>query len=151
MAGYFAFSSGDQNFESHHRVHMKRFQMGEDTVHFCLRVMVGVIILYDHVHPTGAFCKGSRIDVSCEFFVSKSCVDLLNFNIRTVNRVDRRLEHTSAILFTSLLTGDLLISTKVGKFPYLSPSEFMPVNCHSVMSIVHFFNYSLQTKCCFAV
>ena len=46
------------------RVHMQRFQMGEDTVHFCLRVMVGVIILYDHVHPAGAFCKGSRIDVS---------------------------------------------------------------------------------------
>lgn len=44
-------------------VHMQRFQMGEDTVHFCLRVMVGVIILYDHVHPTGAFCKGSRIDI----------------------------------------------------------------------------------------
>lgn len=43
--------------------HIKRFQMGEDTVHFCLRVMVGVIILYDHVHPTGAFCKGSKIDI----------------------------------------------------------------------------------------
>lgn len=44
--------------------------MGEDTVHFCLRVMVGVIILYDHVHPSGAFCKGSKIDVS-RFFYKK--------------------------------------------------------------------------------
>jgi len=31
---------------------------------FCLRVMVGVIILYDHVHPIGAFAKSSPIDVS---------------------------------------------------------------------------------------
>jgi len=31
---------------------------------FCLRVMVGVIILYDHVHPVGAFAKTSPIDVS---------------------------------------------------------------------------------------
>jgi len=31
---------------------------------FCLRVMVGVIILYDHVHPIGAFAKTSPIDVS---------------------------------------------------------------------------------------
>lgn len=26
--------------------------------------MVGVIILYDHVHPVGAFAKNSGIDVS---------------------------------------------------------------------------------------
>lgn len=31
---------------------------------FCLRVMVGVIILYDYVHPVGAFAKSSKIDVS---------------------------------------------------------------------------------------
>lgn len=31
---------------------------------FCMRVMVGVIILYDHVHPVGAFAKTSKIDVS---------------------------------------------------------------------------------------
>ena len=35
---------------------------------FCLRVMVGVIILYDHVHPIGAFNKASTIDVSTIFF-----------------------------------------------------------------------------------
>ncbi|ELK38142.1 Protein FAM49B [Myotis davidii] len=35
----------------------------EETVSFCLRVMVGVIILYDHVHPVGAFAKTSKIDV----------------------------------------------------------------------------------------
>ncbi len=36
----------------------------EETVSFCLRVMVGVIILNDHVHPVGAFAKTSKIDVS---------------------------------------------------------------------------------------
>jgi CYRIA/CYRIB Rac1 binding domain len=36
----------------------------EETVMFCLRVMVGVIILYDHVHPVGAFAKSSPIAVS---------------------------------------------------------------------------------------
>ncbi|XP_023230474.1 protein FAM49B-like [Centruroides sculpturatus] len=35
----------------------------EETVLFVLRVMVGVIILYDHVHPVGAFAKSSHIDV----------------------------------------------------------------------------------------
>ena len=35
-----------------------------DTMLFCMRVMVGVIILYDHVHPVGAFAKTSKIDVS---------------------------------------------------------------------------------------
>eukprot|EP01136_Pigoraptor_vietnamica_P013064 Opistho-1_new@53655 len=39
-----------------------RFQ-NQDTALFCLRVMVGVIILYDHVHPVGAFNKKSTIDM----------------------------------------------------------------------------------------
>ena len=34
---------------------------------FCMRVMVGVIILYDHVHPVGAFSKTSKIDVRVAF------------------------------------------------------------------------------------
>eukprot|EP00128_Syssomonas_multiformis_P008907 Colp12_sorted_trinity150504_noHs@33408 len=40
----------------------QRFQ-SQDTVLFCLRVMVGVIILYDHVHPVGAFSKKSVVDI----------------------------------------------------------------------------------------
>jgi len=40
----------------------------EDTVMFCLRVMVGVIILYDHVHPVGAFAKSSPIDVRSSYY-----------------------------------------------------------------------------------
>ncbi|UXI16677.1 SRY-related HMG box C protein [Sarcoptes scabiei] len=36
----------------------------EETVYFVLRVIVGVIILYDHVHPIGAFAKTTtQIDV----------------------------------------------------------------------------------------
>uniref|UniRef100_A0A8C8EHS0 CYRIA/CYRIB Rac1 binding domain-containing protein n=1 Tax=Oncorhynchus tshawytscha TaxID=74940 RepID=A0A8C8EHS0_ONCTS len=41
-----------------------------DTVLFCMRVMVGVIILYDHVHPVGAFAKTSKIDM-------KGCIKVL--------------------------------------------------------------------------
>uniref|UniRef100_A0AAY4DWA2 CYRIA/CYRIB Rac1 binding domain-containing protein n=1 Tax=Denticeps clupeoides TaxID=299321 RepID=A0AAY4DWA2_9TELE len=47
----------------------KRFA-SEDTVLFCLRVMVGVIILYDYVHPAGAFIKSSKIDM-------KGCIKVL--------------------------------------------------------------------------
>ncbi|XP_030836378.1 protein FAM49B-like [Strongylocentrotus purpuratus] len=42
----------------------------EDTSLFCMRIMVGLIILYDHVHPVGAFDKKSSIDV-------KSCIKVL--------------------------------------------------------------------------
>lgn len=45
------------------RNYRSKFQ-NEETELFCMRVMVGVIILYDHVHPVGAFSKGSSIDVS---------------------------------------------------------------------------------------
>lgn len=53
------------------REYRSRFT-NEETVSFCLRVMVGVIILYDHVHPVGAFAKTSKIDVSCSSDV-KQC------------------------------------------------------------------------------
>ena len=33
----------------------------EETVQFILRVMVAIVILYDHVHPTGVFAKGILI------------------------------------------------------------------------------------------
>lgn len=42
----------------------------EETQLFILRVMVALIILYDHVHPTGAFAKASTVDV-------KGCVKVL--------------------------------------------------------------------------
>ncbi|XP_063234676.1 CYFIP-related Rac1 interactor B [Bacillus rossius redtenbacheri] len=42
----------------------------EETQLFVLRVMVGLVILYDHVHPHGAFVRASNVDV-------KGCVKLL--------------------------------------------------------------------------
>uniref|UniRef100_T1HVW7 DUF1394 domain-containing protein n=1 Tax=Rhodnius prolixus TaxID=13249 RepID=T1HVW7_RHOPR len=42
----------------------------EETELLVLRVMVGLVILYDHVHPQGAFTKSSNLDV-------KGCVRLL--------------------------------------------------------------------------
>ncbi|XP_071965378.1 CYFIP-related Rac1 interactor B-like [Antedon mediterranea] len=46
-----------------------RFQ-NDETLLFCLRVMVGSIILFDHVHPVGAFDRRSPIDI-------KSCIKVL--------------------------------------------------------------------------
>ena len=59
-----------------------RFEL-EDTVLFCLRVMVGVIILYDHIHPVGAFAKTTNIDVSvcvcaCMCIVVEALATVLN-------------------------------------------------------------------------
>jgi hypothetical protein len=45
----------------------------EETAMFCLRVMVGVIILYDHVHPVGAFAKTSPINI-------KNCIRVLKLH-----------------------------------------------------------------------
>ncbi|KAK9503035.1 hypothetical protein O3M35_011688 [Rhynocoris fuscipes] len=42
----------------------------EETELLVLRVMVGLVILYDHVHPQGAFTKSSNLDV-------KGCIRLL--------------------------------------------------------------------------
>ncbi|XP_065062160.1 CYFIP-related Rac1 interactor B-like [Rhopilema esculentum] len=47
-----------------------RFQ-NEETKFFCLRVMVGVIILYDHVHPVGAFAKNAAIDMRASIKILK--------------------------------------------------------------------------------
>lgn len=57
------------------REYRSRFT-NEETVSFCLRVMVGVIILYDHVHPVGAFAKTSKIDVSDTVIPSHFCKEL---------------------------------------------------------------------------
>ena len=43
----------------------------EATVSFCLRVMVGVIVLYDYIHPGGAFAKTSKVDMKGRFKVPK--------------------------------------------------------------------------------
>ena len=52
----------------HYRSYLARLQ-NKDTGLFCLQVMVGVIILYDHIHPMGAFAKKSSIDVSSQLAI----------------------------------------------------------------------------------
>jgi hypothetical protein len=44
----------------------------EETQLFVLRVMVGLVILYDHVHPQGAFVKASNVDVSMYVWSTES-------------------------------------------------------------------------------
>ena len=60
---------------------------------FCLRVMVGVIILYDHVHLLGAFCKASNIDVSelrwnIMFYVLGDSDTLENGGLLTISQLN---------------------------------------------------------------
>jgi len=43
--------------------HEFRDKLSKDTQQLCEQVMTAAIILYDHVHPTGAFDKKSAIDV----------------------------------------------------------------------------------------
>lgn len=70
-----------------------RFQSVETKL-FCLRVMVGVIILYDHVHPVGAFVKGSSIDMKGSIKVLKD---------QEVRRVEGLL---NALRYTTLHLND---------------------------------------------
>jgi len=60
--------------------------ISSDTVMFCLHVMIGVIILYDHISPSGAFAKGSSIDV-------KGCVKVLKSEC--ANQMESKNEGTS--------------------------------------------------------
>jgi len=50
-------------------VEKKRFQ-SDTTNTLCLRTMTAAIVLYDHIHPTGAFHKNSQIHI-------KNCILLL--------------------------------------------------------------------------
>ncbi|XP_003389590.1 PREDICTED: protein FAM49A-like [Amphimedon queenslandica] len=68
-----------------------RFQ-SEETVIFTLRVMVGAIILYDHLHPVGAFAKRAPIDMKASIKIIKehpSCADglinALKYNTKHFN------------------------------------------------------------------
>lgn len=64
----------------------------KDTRLFCLRVMVGVIILYDHVDPVGAFQKKSAIDMKSSIrvirdfpSVSESLMNALRYSTKHFN------------------------------------------------------------------
>ena len=40
------------------------FRMTDESVILCLRVLVALIVIYDHINPNGVFDKKSQIDVS---------------------------------------------------------------------------------------
>ncbi|RXG68282.1 Protein FAM49B [Armadillidium vulgare] len=58
-----------------------RFQR-EETHLFILRVMVALVILYDHVHPDGAFVRASNVDVSID-----CCIDVVSIDCCSVDGV----------------------------------------------------------------
>lgn len=80
LVSHFMPNSSNKIFSSffHNNHFFTRFQCSkllsqierEETHLLVLRVMVGLVILYDHVHPVGAFVRGSHIDV-------KGCIRLL--------------------------------------------------------------------------
>lgn len=60
--------------------------------------MVGVVILYDHVHPVGAFAKSSSIDVSNTRFICRpSYLGILGQNTEFIS-------HTCTVKKTLLFT-----------------------------------------------
>lgn len=75
---------------------VKDFTIDDETKLFVIRVMVGLVVLYDHVNePNGAFNKGSHISVKdCltvvkkqEETVSKPLLDVLRFRGRTAQNL----------------------------------------------------------------
>lgn len=71
--------------------YLARFK-NKDTGLFCLQVMVGVIILYDHIHPMGAFAKKSSIDMKSSIKVIKErqpkselLINALKYNTKHFN------------------------------------------------------------------
>lgn len=58
----------------------------EETQLFVLRVMVGLVILYDHVHPQGAFVKGSNVDVSINVYCYVYWkMDIFNISLTSID------------------------------------------------------------------
>lgn len=46
--------------------------------------MVGLVILYDHVHPVGAFVKASDVDVSSSFRMALQEYKFFRLNAKLV-------------------------------------------------------------------
>ncbi|XP_040572056.1 CYFIP-related Rac1 interactor B [Lepeophtheirus salmonis] len=86
-----------------------RIRHPEETECFILRVMTAVIILYDHVHPVGAFAKSSDVNVKgCvrvlrdqEKSRVESLMNALRYTTKHVNDVSTP-KSTKAMLFEEL-------------------------------------------------
>jgi len=62
----------------------------EDTVHYIMRVMTGLVIIYDHVHDGGAFQKRGPVDIKAAVTVLKSrneevLLDALRYSTKHFN------------------------------------------------------------------
>lgn len=58
----------------------QRLQKPEETVPLCLRVMVGVCVLYDYVHPLGVFARGTLVDIRACIRILKDDLHLPGYN-----------------------------------------------------------------------
>jgi len=76
-------------------IEKKKFEQ-ETTNLFCLRAMVGCIILFDHLHPQGAFHKKSPVRV-------KECITALKTFKPTTGSTDGLL---NALRFTTMHLND---------------------------------------------
>jgi len=71
--------------------HEFRSKLSKDTEQLCEQVMTAAIILYDHVHPNGAFDKKSAIDVkgAIKLLLSpaenNAMLNALRFTTKTIN------------------------------------------------------------------
>lgn len=70
-------------------------RLSDQNCSFTMRVMVGAIILYDHIDNTGAFCKESPIDI-------RSIVELI--------KTQSRSEEVYTFLFSKEILTNLKLS-----------------------------------------
>lgn len=67
-----------------------KLQSPEDTTKFILRVMTGLIIIYDHVHDHGAFSKKTPVDIRAAIAVLQNAnedvlLDAIRYSTKHLN------------------------------------------------------------------
>jgi len=67
-----------------------KLQSPEDTLKFILRVMTGLIIIYDHVHDQGAFSKKTPVDIRAAIAVLQNAnedvlLDAIRYSTKHIN------------------------------------------------------------------
>jgi len=72
----------------------ERIQIKTDSIWFCVEVLVGLIILYDHVHNAGVFSKASKIDV-------KGCIKVIKDRVQELSGENKLKSFLNAIKYTT--------------------------------------------------
>jgi len=72
----------------------ERIQIKTDSIWFCVEVLVGLIILYDHVHNAGVFSKASKIDV-------KGCIRVIKDRVQELSGGNKLNSFLNAIRYTT--------------------------------------------------